>query len=345
LGSKPELAELFRRASDLGALERRGPLLNFLLDLGKNLITVAKHDGDGRGKRYHESTKLMFETLARFGGPVARNFASINLLGPVLNTSLALYRQQAFHYCGVFDESAFQYIAKVLAEHKFRLQITWPVSIECSEDECASIRLATWNRRLDVIEGFCGKLPIGNEVHRCFFDCQPSAASFESITQAFKELKVGSLCHLLLLNPLAAGMPRLVYALLPTCNMFDSAQVLRQWELVRSWHRKFLLDSIGPLIFYASDGDKRRVKCRVDSSRKGTYGVDRPGFLAKAEMVDNLPLLMDQDPPHCAKKQRNPILNATRDIFWGDALATKNHLRLVMQIFSKDEHGLLEERT
>jgi hypothetical protein len=342
-GSLPELAELFKRAYDLGALDGRTPLHNFLLDLSKNLISVAQHDGDGRGKRYHHSTKLMFETLARFGGPLACNFVSANLLGPVLNTSLALYRKEAFLFCGVLEEAAFEHIAGILSEHKARLGIQGPVPIECSEDECAAIRVATWNRRLDVIEGFCGKLPVDNEQHKCSFDCQPSAATFESISQAFRELKVGSMCRLLLVNPLVAGMPRLVYALLPTCNMFDAGQVLQQWQLIRTWHSKHLSELVGPLIAHASDGNKRRVKCQVDSISRGVYGPDRLGFIMKAEMENGLPLLMDQDPPHCAKKLRNPLLNATRDIFWGVSIATKNHLRLVMNVFPKHEHGLLEE--
>jgi hypothetical protein len=342
-GSLPELAELFKRASDLGALDGRSPLHNFLLDLSKNMISVAQHDGDGRGKRYHHSTKLMFETLARFGGPLAHNFASSNLLGPVLNTSLALYRKEAFLYSGVLEQAAFQHVAKILAEHKARLGIVGPVPIECSEDEMASIRLATFNRRLDVIEGFCGKLAVGDEQHKCSFDCQPSAATYESITRAFKELKVASMCRLLLVNPLAKGMPRLVYALLPTCNMFDAKQVYDQWRLIKTWHAEYLQETVGPLIAHASDEDKRRVKCQVASIGRGVYGLDRPGFIMKAEMEKGLPLLMDQDPPHCGKKLRHPLLNATRDIFWGVHIATKNHLRLVMRVFPKEEHGLLEE--
>lgn len=342
-GSLPELAESFRRACEVGALEGRTPLLNFLLDLGKNLVSVHTHEGDGRGKRFHASTKLMFETLARFGGPMAHNFALMNLLGPVLNTSMVEYRKEAFQYSGILEEAVFQHLAKVLSEHKTRLGITGPVPIECREDETASIRLATWNRRLDVIEGFCGKLAAEGESHKCSFDCRPSAATYESITKAFSELKVGSMSRLILLNPLVKGLPRLVYALLPTCNSFDAGQVDQQWELVRSWHRKHLSVSVGPLIAHASDGDKKRVKCMVESSERGTYGPDVPGFTLKAEVLDGLPMLMDQDFPHGAKKGRNSFLHATRDVFWGQCIATKNHLRLVMEVFPRDEHGLLEE--
>jgi hypothetical protein len=342
-GSLPELAESFRRACDTGAFEGRTPLLNFLLDLGKNVNSVHSHDGRGQGKSYHPSTKLMFETIARFGGPAVHRFVSENLLGPALNTSLAQYRLQAFQYSGVLDEAAFEHIANVLAEHKARLGITGPIPIECSEDETACIRSATWNRRKDTIEGFCGKLSSADGSHKCSFDCRPSAATFEEINQAFTDLKVGTMCRLLLLNPLASGMPKLIYALLPTCNTFDAGQVYAQWELVRAWHVKHVLEKVGPLIAHASDGDKKRVKCMVESLERGEYGLDKPSFVMRAEVVGGRPLLMDQDSLHCAKKLRNPLLNATRDIFWGQHMATKNHLKLVIQVFSKEEHGLLEE--
>jgi hypothetical protein len=63
----------------------------------------------------------------------------------------------------------------------------------------------------------------------------------------------------------------------------------------------------------------------------------------KAAIVDGHPLLMDQDPFHIGKKIRNPLLIASRSVFWGTHLATVNHLRRVMSCFPKEEHGLLEE--
>ncbi|GAQ92670.1 hypothetical protein KFL_010890010, partial [Klebsormidium nitens] len=341
-GDPSQLAEMVRRACDLGAFSGRTQLYNFLLDLAKNLVSVTKHDGDARGKRYHKSTVLMFETLARFGGPLAHNFASLNLLGPVLNTSLAQYRKEAFHFPPVLCELPFEQAAKVLSAHKQRLGISGHVPIECSEDETASIRLATWHRASDTIVGFCGELPAGSGVHSCSFDCQPSASSLESIQQAFKNLKVGSMSRLLLLNPLVVGLPRLVYAFLPTCNMFSAAQVMEQWKVVRGFHGSHLSD-IGPLISHASDGDKRRVRCMLSSIGRGSYGLDHPTFVMKAEVSSAGPILMNQDPNHNAKKLRNSILSSTRNVFWGLHLATKNHLALVREHFTRDQHGLLEE--
>ena len=81
----------------------------------------------------------------------------------------------------------------------------------------------------------------------------------------------------------------------------------------------------------------------LESISWGTYGLKIDGFLMCAEIVDEAPLIMMQDPLHVGKKLRNPLLSATRVVFWGKYVASKNHLLLVIQKFNKDERGLLEE--
>lgn len=92
--SLPEIAEFFKRALEAGAFEGRSTLLNFLLDLGKNLITVQAHDGRGMGKRHSRSTKFMYECLLQFGGPLVANFLNLNVLRLAINTCKALYGVQ-----------------------------------------------------------------------------------------------------------------------------------------------------------------------------------------------------------------------------------------------------------
>ncbi|CAM6121444.1 unnamed protein product [Calypogeia fissa] len=50
-GSLPEIVELFRKATDSGAFEKRNVLYNMLIDTKSNLLSVEKSGGDGRGKR------------------------------------------------------------------------------------------------------------------------------------------------------------------------------------------------------------------------------------------------------------------------------------------------------
>jgi hypothetical protein len=342
LQSLPEVAEFFKRAAEAGAFEGRSTLLNFLLDLRKNLLTVQAHDGKGTRKRYSRSTKLMYKGLLQFGGPLVASFLNLNLLGLAINTCKVLYKKDALLYIGLLQESKFKHLAQLLKQIMAKKEIDSKVPLEVSKDETACIALATWNRRTDCTDGFCG-LKIANGVsHSCTFDCNPSAATYESIRDAFATHVVGTMCSLVALNPLCAGLPTLVPGMLPTCNTFTHVSVQQRWDQVRSFIRSHFAD-VGVLVSHASDGDRRRVKCMLQSIEKETYGLDCPGFIMKAELVNGYPVLMDQDAFHIGKKVRNLFLVASRNVFWRTNLATINHLRLVMSIFSRAEHGLLEE--
>jgi hypothetical protein len=68
-GSLPEIVEYFKQAIDAGAFEKQPALFLFLCDIAQNSLSVAKHNGDGRGKRFQPSTIALFEVLQNFGGP------------------------------------------------------------------------------------------------------------------------------------------------------------------------------------------------------------------------------------------------------------------------------------
>lgn len=93
------------------------------------------------------------------------------------------------------------------------------------------------------------------------------------------------------------------------------------------------------MISHGSDSDARRRSFLLRSIAKGTFGLTSPSFIVKAPIINGFPGLMNQDPIHVAKKMRNPLLSAKRDIFSEEARVVLNHVALVMVIFSKDEHG------
>jgi hypothetical protein len=341
-GSLPKIAEFFTRASDVGAFEGRSTLLNFLLDVGKNLLTVHQHDGKGTGKRHSRSSKLMYECLQQFRDPLVANFLNLNLLGPAINTCKSLYKKDALLYVGLLQESTFEHLARFLKQLIEKKGIAGKVPLEVSEDETACIASATWNRRTGRIDGFYGPKAANGAAHACTFDCNSSVKTYESIISSFDTHVTGTMCSVVAINPLCAGLPTMQLALLPTCNTFTHVSVQQRWDQVRSFMSTHFLD-LGVLVLHASDGDRRRVKCTLRSIAGGTYGLDCPGFIIKAEVLEGYPVLMDQDAFHIGKKLRNPLPVASRNVFWGTHLVTINHLRLVMSAFPKSEHGLLEE--
>lgn len=114
-GVLPEIVELFRKAVDCGAFEKRKVLYSLLVDTASNLLSIEKSGGDGRGKRYHPSTVKLFEILQNFGGSGAHNFLSKNLVGPVLNTTQAIYKKEGFLYTIGLNVETFKHLARVLA--------------------------------------------------------------------------------------------------------------------------------------------------------------------------------------------------------------------------------------
>lgn len=140
------------------------------------MLSVTKCGGNGQGKQCTANTKLLFEMILKVGGPLAHNFVSINFLGPVQNTTLKVFRKTSFHFRGFIDEGGFQYMATVLQKHKERLGIVGVVPVECSEDETSCIELATWNRRTNEVDGFCGTL--GAE-YKCVSPCVIKADCIE----------------------------------------------------------------------------------------------------------------------------------------------------------------------
>ncbi len=52
-------------------------------------------------------------------------------------------------------ESTFCYMCSVLKKCKENLGLLMLIPFECGEDETKCIELATWNRRLDIIDGIC----------------------------------------------------------------------------------------------------------------------------------------------------------------------------------------------
>ncbi len=85
------------------------------------------------------------------------------------------------------------------------------------------------------------------------------------------------------------------------------------------------------------------VEVDVGQHFQGDLWLKSSRFLNCAKMVDNTLIIMMQDPLHVGKKLQNPLLLATKIVFWGKHMASKNNLLLILEKINKDQHGLLEE--
>ncbi len=161
----------------------------------------------------------MFEILQNFGGSSTHNFIIKNLVGLALNTTKSNFFKEGFVYFIGINESMVHYMCSILKKCRKHLGLSMPIPFECGKDEMKCIELATWSRRLDTIDGFCGfQISCQHPIHQCKFDINPSSTTWTSIKNAFETLQVRTMCCVLVANPLVVGLPRLMYCLLSICN-------------------------------------------------------------------------------------------------------------------------------
>ncbi len=84
------------------------------------------------------------------------NLMSKNLVGPALNITRSNFCKESFVYSIGIHEFTFHYMCLIPKKCKEKLGLSMPIPFECEEDETKCIELATWNKRLDTIDGFCG---------------------------------------------------------------------------------------------------------------------------------------------------------------------------------------------
>jgi hypothetical protein len=74
----------------------------------------------------------------------------------------------------------------VLKKCQKKLGLSMLIPFECGEDEMKCIELATWNKRLDTIHGFCGfQISFQYPIHQCKFDINPSSTTWTYIKKCF----------------------------------------------------------------------------------------------------------------------------------------------------------------
>jgi hypothetical protein len=152
-GSTPNIIELFRRAFNVGAFEEHLILLNLLVDVVSNIISI--HKNGGKGKAKHANIIKLFEVLLNFESSSTHNFISKKLERPALNTIKFNFYKEGFVCSMGIHESTFCYMCLVLKKCKEKLGLLVLIPFECGKDETKCVEFVTWNRRLDTIDGFC----------------------------------------------------------------------------------------------------------------------------------------------------------------------------------------------
>ncbi len=96
-----------KKAYNVRAFEKHLLLLNLLMDIIFNILSIHRNGGKGNGKRYHASTIKLFEVLQNFGSSLTHNFISKKLVRSTLNITRSNFRKEGFVYSTGINESMF----------------------------------------------------------------------------------------------------------------------------------------------------------------------------------------------------------------------------------------------
>jgi hypothetical protein len=168
---------------------------------------------------------------------------------------------------------------------------------------------------------------------------------YNMIVDSFRSDKMGTFARVIVVNPLHVKLPRLVLSLSCTYNCFDSEWVKEQWKRIEELWQVECECAIGPIIGHSSDGDLRRRQLMLsgytcaDGQR---YGISWPGWVMSGTVIASGQVqgLHDQDFIHNGKKLINPLDSPVRVLQLGGDICCLEHLGMVYNKFSYDEHGL-----
>ena len=350
-GDMKSICHQLSRAFDLNLFKKKDVLLSTLKTVAQNFHVKGK-----QGNRYEDPVKKFYEGLMIIAGPKVLTYVANNLNGPEKDSVYRWRKKNSRNFnSGISEvnfESALIIIEGMMKEKEIANQVPWL----CAEDETGVQKGVTFHQETDLLIGFCGKKV---DDHKCLTDFQlvigDTDESYEFMVKCFREYCIGTLARAMILNPLHAGLPRVVIGLFPTCNKFTHKDVEKQWIAIEEIFERKMSERIGPLVGHSSDGDSRRRKLMMQKMLK-TDGVrydpigKKNGFLftarkkVKGDGNWTISDVGDQDWIHNAKKFICHLDHISRCLQLGDGkFVLMNHVELLVEKMSVFKHGLTRE--
>lgn len=241
-----------------GLFEGKKALWDFFIDISQNIGRV------GQEKRYSDTTKNLFEAIKIWGGTRLHNFLSMNLQGPHLSTTSRAMRKALYYRTGL-REDVFKHVAETYKHHMLKNGLCMgSVPVIVAEDETMIKRMVRWIARDDQLVGFCGKKIDHTCISNFVVLVGDGENGYHRIVDAFEHNVIAHYARVLIANPLAECLPKLVLLIQLTCNRFDSMSIKEQWKEVNLHWNMYVKDVIGPILGHASDGDSRRRKLMIE---------------------------------------------------------------------------------
>lgn len=302
-------------------------LLDMLIESNRN--QVGKHPSS---LRYAYELKLYASYIRMVGGPIVYETLQKNLPIPSIS---AIDR-----FINNTSDSITEGLCRVDSLVKFLNDRNLPLIICLSEDATGISGRIQYDKQSDQLIGFVlpmdqNSMPISSSF---------KATSAKEIESSFENGKVSTLLYTFMAQTLKKGSPSFCFNIFGTDNSFIFKDSLTRWN-----YMKHILNEKGiSVLGYSSDGDPRllkamRIKANLGVKDSGSFKykdavIDLPEFHANITTQE----VYVQDTVHIGTKLRNRLLKFSSVLAMGNFLVACTHLKMLIQILSKDKHLLTE---
>jgi len=266
---------------------------------------------------------------------------------PTALPSLRTIQRQVYSEYHHISEGELQFdgLASHLTKHKA------PFVVSISEDATRIISRVEYDRESNRMVGFILSCDdTGMALVDSFL-----ATTFETIEECFKTQQMSKLAYVYVAQCVLPGIPPFCLGCVGINNVFTATDVLKRWVYIHSQCQNRSIR----IISFGADGDSRllramKISCQFkippceiplynSSPSFMNEGVDVPKEWTWFWLQKPSSLLYVQDYIHVAVKLKARLLKPSVVIPMGKYLAGSHHLHIVVDTYSKDQHGIRQK--
>ncbi|KAJ6649437.1 hypothetical protein Bhyg_04672 [Pseudolycoriella hygida] len=195
----------------------------------------------------------------------------------------------------------------------FLIKRNLPMKVWLSEDSTKNVNKIEYDETTDQLVGLV--LPMDSNGMPIPFSF--SSESVFKMQHSLLNYPKAEYAYTVMSRSLNVNSPSFCLSLFGTDNKFNSGQVLKRWAVTESLCEKESISIFG----WSSDGDSRCLQAMRVRSGLGYHP--------------------ENDTHHVCSKMKARLYDSTAVIIIGNFIASKNHLKILMDTVSKDKHLLV----
>lgn len=288
-----------------------------------------------QGYRYTEELKLYCAYNRMLSGKLAYETLKAN-------TQHALPSERAVsRHIAQVQSTAVEGVLRADELLQYLTDLKLPKFVALSEDATRITNRPQYDPQTNQIVGFV--LPLGKNGMPCAKSYMAkSAAEIEQCfynTDTRKEKTLASSVNVVMAQPLVAGIPAFCLLVFGSNAKYTTKNIQERWQFIADELKKRDIK----VVTFASDSDPKFnavMKYHVNLGRSGTNGF--PDWF-NANLCFSINFAPIQDFIHIGTKLRNRILNYV--LRMGDYDVSMAHLLILLDTFTKEQHGLCSNTT